>query len=213
MRAVTEAKKTRLRGGRRRLVAGREDILNAAREIGARAGWSAVTIRAVANKLGYSSPLLYEHFRDKQHLLTEIAVDGLNRLHVFLAADLPKESQKAAAAMMERYWTFVIENTQLYRLMNGMDGALIDSEEINQSAQAMCAFLAGALLPLLGNNATEAEAVVLTEELWALLHGMAALHLDRSIPFDSERVVRAGLRLIAGGPGRVEAESHATRRW
>lgn len=201
MRAMAEAKKARLRGGKRRPAAGRQDIIEATREIGVRDGWSAVTIRAVANKLGYSSPLLYEHFRDKEHLLTEIAVDGLNQLHAILAADLPKESGKAAVVMMERYWTFVVGNTQLYRLMNGMDGALINSEEINRSAQPFCMFLAGVVQPLLGKNATEAEAMHLTYELWALLHGMAALYLDRSIPFDSERVVSAGLRLIAGVRG------------
>lgn len=198
MSATAEARKTRLRGGKRRPVAGRRDILDAARAIGVRDGWGAVTIRAVAKKLGYSSPLLYEHFRDKEHLLTEIAVDGLNQLHVFLAADLPKASRPAAVAMMERYWAFVIGNTQLYRLMNGMDGPLINNEEIYQSAQSMCHFIAGVVLPLLGKDATEADATVLTYELWALLHGMAALYLDRSIPFDVERVVGAGLRLIAG---------------
>ena len=198
MRAIGEATKTRLRGGKRRPVAGRVDILDAAREIGVREGWSAVTIRAVANKLGYSSPLLYEHFRDKEHLLTEIAVDGLNRLHVRLAADLPRASRPAAVVMMERYWAFMIENTQLYRLVNGMDGALIDNEKIARAAQPFCMFLAGVVQPLLGKGAMEAEATLLTYELWALLHGMAALYLDRSISFDADRVVGAGLRLIAG---------------
>lgn len=196
MSAIAEAAKTRMRGGRRRRVAGREDILDAARAIGVREGWGAVTIRAVANKLGYSSPLLYEHFRDKEHLLTEIAVDGLNRLHVRMSADLPKASRAAVVVMTRRYWAFMTENTQLYRLMNGMDGVLIDNEEVGRSAQSMCLFLAGVVQPLLGKNATEADAIVLTYELWALLHGMAALYLGRSIPFDVERVVGAGLRLI-----------------
>jgi AcrR family transcriptional regulator len=196
-------KKTRLRGGKRRPVAGRADILDVARAIGMRDGWSAVTIRAVANELGYSSPLLYEHFRDKGHLLTEIAVDGMNLLHARLAEGLPPTSRAAVVVMIERYWTFVIENTQLYRLMNGMDGSLIDNVEVGRSAQSLCMFLATAVLPLLGRGATEAEAMVLTYELWALLHGMAALYLDRSIPFDMESVVSAGLRLIAGAPERT----------
>ena len=198
---TTAATKTRLRGGKRRPVAGRADILDAARGIGARDGWSAVTIRAVATKLGYSSPLLYEHFRDKEHLLTEIAVDGLNRLHAQLAEDLPQASRAAAVVMMERYWRFVLENTQLYRLMNGMDGPLVDNEEVSRAAQSLCMFLASAVQPLLGRGGTEAEAMVLTYELWALLHGMAALYLDRSVPFDVESVVGAGLRLIGGTNG------------
>jgi len=196
MSAMAETRKTRLRAGKRRVVAGRTDILDAARAIGVRYGWDAVTIRAVAKKLGYSSPLLYEHFRDKEHLLTDIAISGLIQLHACLAADLPKASRLAAIMMMERYWTFMIENTQLYRLMNGMDGVPIDNEKVGRSAQSLCLFIERVLRPLLGKDATEAEAKLLTYELWALLHGMAALYLDRSISFDVERVIAAGLRLI-----------------
>jgi AcrR family transcriptional regulator len=58
-------------------VAGREQILAAARSIGVRKGWKAVTLRAVAQKLGYSSPLLYERFRDKKEdVLTQLAIEG-----------------------------------------------------------------------------------------------------------------------------------------
>jgi AcrR family transcriptional regulator len=38
---------------------------------------AAVTIRSVAHELGYTSPLLYEHFRDKDDLLTRIAVEAI----------------------------------------------------------------------------------------------------------------------------------------
>jgi AcrR family transcriptional regulator len=64
------ANKTRMSRGRKCPVAGREQILAAARAIGVRQGWAAVTIRSVAHELGYTSPLLYEHFRDKEDLLT-----------------------------------------------------------------------------------------------------------------------------------------------
>jgi len=68
--------KTRKIRGAIRPVAGRREIFAAARSIGVRSGWKAVTIRAVAQQLGYTSPLLYEHFRDKQEILTELAIDG-----------------------------------------------------------------------------------------------------------------------------------------
>jgi len=53
-------------------------------------GWKAVTIRAVAQQLGYTSPLLYEHFRDKQEILTEIAIEGQAALAKQLLRDLPQ---------------------------------------------------------------------------------------------------------------------------
>jgi AcrR family transcriptional regulator len=68
--------KTRRSRGALRPVAGREEILAAARSIGVREGWKAVTIRAVASMLGYTAPLLCERFREKQEILTELASEG-----------------------------------------------------------------------------------------------------------------------------------------
>jgi AcrR family transcriptional regulator len=184
--------------GRQRPVAGRDQILGSARAIGVREGWRAVTIRSVANALGYSSPVLYEHFRDKEDLLTQLAVEAVALLEANLTQELPKDSRTAALAMVERYWSFMLENTQLYRLMNGMDGVPIDNEVVGRSAQSLCTAIGVAIRPLAGKNTTEAEAQMVAEELWALLHGMAMLYLDRSAPFDLHRATNAALRLIAG---------------
>ena len=190
--------KTRMSRGKKRPVAGREDILSVARAIGVRDGWRAVTIRSVARELGYASPLLYEHFCDKEELLTQIAVEGIALLETRLTENLPEDRLAALHAMAERYWTFMLEHTQLYRLINGMDGVPIDKEAVGQSAQSLCKILGHAMRPLAGENATEADGQTLADELWALLHGMAALYLDRFAPFDLTRVTNAVIRLISG---------------
>ena len=195
-------RKTRMSRGSKRPVAGRDEILDSARAIGVRDGWRAVTIRAVAHELGYASPLLYEHFRDKEDLLTQIAVEALVRLEAKLTENLPKASRAAALTMIERYWTFMLEHPQLYRLMNGMDGVPIEREAVNRSAQSLCTVIGAVVRPLAGKNSTDADAQTLADELWALLHGMATLYLDRSAPFDIERVTNAALRLITGNRAR-----------
>lgn len=181
-----------------RPVAGKDEILSAARAIGEREGWNAVTIRSVAQKLGYTSPLLYEHFRGKQDLLTRIALEAIALLEKELTAELPVDPVAACSAMAERYWAFLLEHKQLYRLMNGMDGALIDKKTVSKSAEPLCTVIANAVRPLIADKATRAEARMLADELWALLHGMASLYLDRSAPFDSTRVSKAAMRLIRG---------------
>jgi AcrR family transcriptional regulator len=184
--------------GKKRPVAGRQEILAAARAIGIREGWKAVTIRSVAQKLGYASPLLYEHFRDKEDLLTQIAVEALGQLEASLTEGLPCDRRAAALGMVERYWTFMLEHTQLYRLVNGMDGVPIDQIVVGRSAQSLCRMVAHAVQPLLGEHAGEADAQIVADELWALLHGMSALYMDRVAPFDLARVKQAVLRLIDG---------------
>jgi AcrR family transcriptional regulator len=184
--------------GKKRPVAGRQEILAAASAIGVREGWKAVTIRSVAQKLGYASPLLYEHFRDKEELLTQIAVDALAQLEARLAEKLPSDRRAAVVNMVERYWTFMLEHTQLYRLVNGMDGVPIDKTVVSQSAQSLCKVVAKAVRPLLGENAGGADGQILADELWALLHGMSALYMDRVGSFDLARVTDAVMTLIQG---------------
>ena len=190
--------KTRMRRGKRRPIAGREEILAAACAIGVREGWKAVTIRSVAQRLGYASPLLYEHFRDKEDLLTQIAVDALGQLEAKLAEKLPSDHRGAVVSMAERYWTFMLEHSQLYRLVNGMDGVAIDKTVVGRSAQSLCKLVAEAMRPLLGENAGESDCQILADELWALLHGMSALYLDRVAPFDLAKVSNAATALIQG---------------
>lgn len=191
-----------MRGGRERAVAGRDEIVQAASRIGVAEGWRAVTIRAVARELGYTSPVLYEHFRDKEELLTQIAIEALGRLEGKLTEDLPDDPCTAVSVMIERYWTFMIEHTQLYRLMNGMDGVPINRDAVNQSAGPLCRVIGEAVRPLAGKDATEGDAAMIADELWALLHGMATLYLERSAPFDLPRVTRAAFRLLAGAGRR-----------
>jgi AcrR family transcriptional regulator len=209
-----EAIKTRMSRGKKRPMAGRGEILSAARAIGVREGWKAVTIRSVAQELGYASPLLYEHFRDKEDLLTQIAVDALGQLEAGLTEKLPSNRQAAVASMVERYWTFMLEHTQLYRLVNGMDGVPIDKTVVGRSAQSLCKVVAEAVRPLLGEDAGEADGQILADELWALLHGMSALYMDRVAPFDLARVTNAAMTLIEGASVnfRVEKSCRSTRR-
>ena len=191
--------KTRKTRGTVRSVAGRPEILAVARSIGIRTGWKAVTIRAVAQQLGYTSPLLYEHFRDKQEILTELAIDGQVALARELLRDLPADPYAALLSMVERYWSFMLENTQLYRLMNGMDGALIDRDKVTavaeRSFEAATAIVQTWLITACGSDP---GAGLLFEDLWAVLHGMAVLRLDRSVPFDIGRAKDCVSKLLAG---------------
>jgi AcrR family transcriptional regulator len=191
--------KTRKSRGAIRPVAGRPEILAAARSIGIRMGWKAVTIRAVAQQLGYTSPLLYEHFRDKQEILTELAIESQVALAKELLRDLPVDPYRALLSMVERYWSFMLENKQLYRLMNRMDGALIDRDRVTAVAQrSFEAATAAVQAWLITACGSDSGAGLLLEDLWAVLHGMAILHLDRSAPFDVSRAKDCVSKLLIG---------------
>src|SRR6266550_3666489 len=60
----------------------RQAILDSAREIAAKEGWQAVTIRRVAEKIEYSPPAIYEYFESKEALLEE---EGREAFRIFMA--------------------------------------------------------------------------------------------------------------------------------
>ena len=105
----------------------------------------------------------------------------------------------------------MLEHSQLYRLVNGMDGVPIDKTQVSRSAQSLCRVVAEAVRPVLGKNASEADRRILADELWALLHGMAALYMDRVAPFDQARVTNAVMRMIHGARTRPGADRHRGR--
>lgn len=57
-----------------------ERLLEAARALLAESGPEAVTLRAVADALGYTPPAIYAHFPDKQSLMRAIMADDFARL-------------------------------------------------------------------------------------------------------------------------------------
>jgi AcrR family transcriptional regulator len=204
---MTEVKTRRSRGALRP-VAGREEILAAARSIGVREGWKAVTIRAVASMPGYTAPLLYEHFRDKQEILTELAIEGQLSLARELARELPQEHNAAILVLVQRYWSFMLEQPQIYRLMNGMDGVTIDRERVGSIARGSFGTAKDVLQAwFIAEGALTADVGAMLDDLWAVLHGMATLYLDRSAAFDLERAQHCVLTLLMGTRARLVPKS------
>ncbi len=130
---------------------------------------------------GLYCAIAYQHFRDKQEILTQLAMEGQLSLAKELVRELPEASDDAVRLMVERYWTFMLENKQVYRLMNGMDGVPIEREKVGNVAQDSFEAAKAILRAwLIDEKAAAIDVDVLLEEVWAVLHGMAALYLDRS---------------------------------
>lgn len=185
--------------GKKRVVADRQQILAAAREIGVHDGWKAVTIRALADRLSYAAPVLYEHFQNKEDVLTQVAVEGLKELNRDLRKPVESGPETAILVLADRYWTYMLNHRQMYRLMNGMDGAPVDGLALGAAARELCEATGEAIEQwYVARNVTFAPVEELTDAVWALLHGMASLFLGRAALFDESQARRAVLRLLLG---------------
>lgn len=96
----------------------RNKILEEAIGIVYREGPERVTMRSLAEKLGYSAATIYLHFENKEELLKEIALHGFDRLSEAMEGIAGiKDLFAALKEAGRRYIRFGLENPELYRLM------------------------------------------------------------------------------------------------
>src|SRR3954454_20489883 len=61
-------------------------IITAARELAEAEGWEAVTTRRLAERVEYSQPVLYSHFKSKDAIMAAVALEGFADLAAALEA-------------------------------------------------------------------------------------------------------------------------------
>ena len=99
----------------------RRAILDAAREIASGEGWSAVTIRRVAEKIEYSPPVIYEHFSSKEEIVIALLREGFRRMLAAMRAarDAQKDPDEALLAIGQAYWSFSAAHPEMHLGMHG----------------------------------------------------------------------------------------------
>lgn len=89
---------------------GREAVLNAAIEVFARKGYAGSSIREICLSAGVTKPVLYYHFRSKEHLYQELMIDCFS----FSLKNMLQAS-KSAGSLRERLVRIVHEDLQSVR--------------------------------------------------------------------------------------------------
>lgn len=94
------------------------EIISAARELIAEAGIDALTMQAVANRVGVRGPSLYKHFADRAALLSSVEQTVLADLEeALIAASSSRDDKNALRAMAKAYRRFANESPARYALL------------------------------------------------------------------------------------------------
>src|ERR1041384_3497088 len=120
-----QERKQRERAERERL------IVATARELAAQDGWDAVTTRRLAERIEYSQPVLYSHFRGKREIIGAVALQGAAELATAVrdaksAADRPRAR---VVALARAYLDFAARNPAVYDALFQLDGGLAYAQE------------------------------------------------------------------------------------
>jgi AcrR family transcriptional regulator len=162
----------------------KQSILDATREIAANEGWQAVTTRRVAEKIEYSLPTLYEYFDNKAALIAEINREGFRELLRLMQATHQRAISPTQAIydMGQAYCNFAWQHHELYEVMHGWSGVILQPETYTSEAQAVLAEAQMALETWAKSediDTTHAKDAV--HILWASMYGIASLALVKQI--------------------------------
>ena len=160
----------------------RAEILTAATELLLESGdESAVSIRAVANRVGVTPPSIYIHFADKDTLIDEVVAQYFTRLdEVMRAAGAEHEdSWEAAHAQGMAYVRFAVENAELYRVAT-MKVCAEGTDADAVLGQSAFVHFAETIERLMDEGfVDEGDPTPVVLELWTAAHGVAALMIAK----------------------------------
>ena len=174
----------------------RRDLLDAALELIAREGPSAVSLRSLARRLGVSHAAPANHFPDKAALFTAIAVEGFRLLATAIEDGTGEQGPEASAGQRLRaagraYTSFALSHRAHFEVMWQRDLLHQDDPQLEAAADATFALLLGRVRDVQAEGwAPGTDPQVVAYLAWSVVHGLATLWLDGPLadlaqrPFD-----------------------------
>ncbi len=161
-------------------------------------GAGGLSLRAAARRAGVSTAAPYRHFPDRNALLSAVAAVGYTELGSELAAvNAAPETFDDLAEIAVAYVGFALRRPGLFRVMFA-EGCDTTSPDRVAAVAAIHDYLGSIVKQTMPDADPESTATA----LWALVHGLAFLHLDGKLDAHSgdavaERVTAAVLALSA----------------
>jgi AcrR family transcriptional regulator len=160
-----------------------------------------VSVRAIARRVGVTTPAIYLHFSDKERLMRAVVGDAFAELDRALH-DATRDATAPADRLLacgQTYVAFALKRAQYYRL--GFTSDSVCTSAPGDPVRVVFDFLK----PLVDDYVvtrpeSELDPVTLTLELWATAHGLASLLIIKpplasgDIPALVERTLCAVLR-------------------
>ncbi len=178
MTTASSGKRARARRGTGELL--RREIVEATRDLLAEAGdVDAVSIRAVAGRVGVTPPSIYLHFADKDALLDAVVTDVFAELDAVIVAAAEQATGKSPFAVLlaqgVAYVRFALEHREHYRVATMERCAVAPDVDEMLRAGAFAHFLETVQACMDAGIFAAGDPLPIALDLWAAAHGVAAL--------------------------------------
>lgn len=159
----------------------RADILNAGREILREGGFTALSMRALAEAVGVRAPTLYDYFANKEDVLNELFLEGVKEIREHFRPVLESSPPGAAriVGLGMAYRDFALTNPVLFQLVFGrIDSSYIPGEEQMQAGHDLYLLLRDEVERTVELGEFEATDIdILSMTIWSSIHGITTLEL------------------------------------
>src|ERR1700726_24382 len=177
----------------------RAACVRAAMELLEERGETALSLRAVARRAGVSPAAPYRHYADREALVSAVAAVGYRELAERLAAAHPAPSTpEQLVSVGVAYVQFALDQPAMFRMMFGEPCDRDNNERVAATA-AVSLYLRG----IVARCFPQADVEALAPAIWALVHGLAFLHLDGKL--DAPTPSAAADRVISAIHGLLSA--------
>ena len=183
----------------------RDEILLAARELLADSGdVQAVSVRAVAQRVGVSAPAIYLHFTDKAALLAAVCESVFDAIALRMQAAGASAADPFQALRLQgiAYVEFALENPEHYRLiLMHRAQASLQPDTAVALAGGSFSYLVASVQRCVDAGVFAGDPAALAMRLWAAAHGVAAMLISKpDFPwppdFVADTITMAGLGLM-----------------
>ncbi len=156
-------------------------ILEAARDLLAEGGIDALSMRAVAARVGVSAPAIYNYFESKQALVRRVIEQGFARFDRYLrdaVVDHPRGSVERLWALGQAYIRFACENREYFRVLFVLHGDLPEAIEELPEGGGYRLFRQAVIDAMEAGSIRREDPDMVVLYLWSHVHGLVSLILS-----------------------------------
>lgn len=188
----------------------RAELVAAAHVLVKDEGYGGLTIRKLAERVGYAPMSVYSYFPDKHAILFALAQDAFAILARRMERDAPEEPLPALRKLMQEYCAFGRENPNEYETIFMTTGLVHDvgdeDDSLSQSKNPAMQLLLRRVTACVEAGIFMGDVHAISTMLWTFGHGTVALQISfPAYPFGerqaySERVIDFVLSALRAAP-------------
>ena len=158
----------------------RERICAAASRLFAEQGYEAVTLRAIAAKIGCSPMTPYRYFRDKDEIFASVRAAAFRRFAAYKEAAIAGITDPALRlrALGRAYVAFALADPDGYRIMFALlQGSAAEHPEVVRDGARAWAPIRDAVEQAIEAGVLKGDVDTVAHLFWAGMHGIVSLEL------------------------------------